>query len=48
MRRKIVEISHQCLTNNWFILAWAIVLFMLVNALLDPCKVDAVIRPVWI
>lgn len=44
MRRKPVDILHELLTNQFFIIAGAIVLFLLVNALVGPGKVYPIIR----
>jgi hypothetical protein len=47
MRGKVVDILHELLTSHLFIFAGAIVLFLLVNALLGPGKVEPVITPLW-
>lgn len=47
MRRKLVDISHELLTSQLFIIAGAIVLFLLVNALLGSGKVDPVMGQLW-
>jgi hypothetical protein len=48
MFRKPMEVLHTLLTNQWFILAAAIVLFFLVITLADPSKSEAVIQNSWI
>jgi hypothetical protein len=42
MRRKLVDILYELLTSQLFIIAAAILLFLLVSALLGPEKVDSV------
>jgi hypothetical protein len=42
MRRKLVDILYELLTSQLFIIAAAILLFLLVNALLGPEKADSV------
>lgn len=48
MHRKPMEILHALMTNQWFICAVAIVLFLLVITLMDPAKGEAVIGDFWI
>jgi len=48
MPRKLVEILHTLMTNQFFICAAAIVLFLLVITLVDPGKSEAVIGEFWI
>ena len=48
MTKKPVEILHALMTNQWFIFAAAIVLFLLVVTLADPSKSEAVIGEFWI
>ncbi len=47
MRRKLIDTLHKMLTSNLFIIAGAIVLFLLVNALLGPDKVGPVMGQLW-
>ena len=48
MLRKPLEILHTLMTNQLFIFAVAIVLFLLVITLVDPGKGEAVIGSWWI
>ena len=48
MTRKPMEILHTLMTNQLFIFAVAIVLFLLVITLADPGKGEAVIGEFWI
>ena len=48
MLRKPMEILHTLMTNQLFILAVAIVLFLLVITMADPGKGEAVIGDFWI
>jgi hypothetical protein len=48
MPRKSVEIIHKLMTNQLFILAVAILLFMLVITLVDPGTSEAVMGELWI
>jgi hypothetical protein len=48
MHRKPMETLHALMTNQWFIFAAAIVLFLLVITLADPSKSEAVIGEFWI
>jgi hypothetical protein len=48
MLRKPVEILHTLMTNQLFIFAVAIVLFLLVITLADPGKGEAVLSNWWI
>lgn len=48
MRRKLFDISHELLTSHLFILAGAILLFLLMNALLGPDKVTPVTGQLWV
>jgi hypothetical protein len=48
MPRKPLEIMHTLMTNQLFILAAAIVLFLLAITLGDPGKSEAVIQDLWI
>jgi hypothetical protein len=48
MLRKPMEILHTLMTNQMFIFAVAIVLFLLVITLADPSKGEAVIGEFWI
>ena len=48
MIRKPMEILHTLMTNQLFIFAVAIVLFLLVITLADPGKGEAVIGEFWI
>jgi hypothetical protein len=48
MLRKPMEILHTLMTNQLFIFAVAIVLFMLVITLVDPGKGEAVIGEWWV
>lgn len=48
MLRKPMEILHTLMTNQLFIFAVAIVLFLLVITLVDPGKGEAVIAEWWI
>jgi hypothetical protein len=49
MRSKVVDISHRLLTNNFFIVGGAFMLFIMMNALLGLWKVEPmIIGTVWI
>jgi hypothetical protein len=48
MPQKPVEVLHTLMTNQFFIFAVAIVLFLLVITLSDPGKSEAVISEFWI
>jgi hypothetical protein len=48
MARNSVEILHTLLTNQLFILAVAIVLFLLAITLADPGMSEAVIQDFWV
>jgi len=48
MPRKPMEILHALMTNHLFILAVAIMLFLLVITLADPVKGETVISSWWI
>ena len=48
MLRRPMEILHTLMTNQLFILAVAIVLFLLVITLADPGKGEAVVSGFWI
>jgi hypothetical protein len=48
MHRKPLEILHELMTNQLFILAVAVTLFLLVITLVDPGKSEAVIGDIWI
>ena len=48
MLRKTMETLHTLMTNQMFIFAVAIVLFLLVITLADPGKGEAVITDWWI
>lgn len=48
MLRKPMEILHTLMTNQLFIFAVAIVLFLLVITLVDPGKGEAVSGDFWI
>lgn len=48
MLRKPMEILHTLMTNQFFIFAVAIVLFLLVITMADPSKGEAVIGDFWI
>jgi hypothetical protein len=48
MPSKPMEILHTLMTNQIFIFAAAIVLFLLVITLADPSKSEAVIGEFWI
>jgi len=48
MPSKFMNILHALMTNQIFILAVAIVLFMLVITLADPGESQAVIGELWI
>jgi hypothetical protein len=48
MFTKPMEILHTLMTNQLFIFAVAIVLFLLVITLADPGKGEAVIDGLWI
>ena len=48
MLKKPLEILHTLMTNQLFIFAVAIVLFLLVITLTDPGKGEAVIIDFWI
>ena len=47
MLGKLMETLHTLMTNQWFILAMAIVLFLLVITLADPGKGEAMISGLW-
>jgi hypothetical protein len=47
MPSKSIDILHALMTNYLFILAVAIVLFMLVVTLVDPGESQAVIGELW-
>jgi hypothetical protein len=44
MPRRRIEILHKLLTNQFFIIAGAILLFLLVNTLMGPGKVEPVMN----
>lgn len=48
MLRKSMEILHTLMTNQLFIFAVAIVLFLLVITMADPSKGEAVVSEFWI
>lgn len=48
MLRKPMEILYTLMTNQLFIFAGAIVLFLLVITLIDPGKGEAVIPDWWV
>ena len=48
MLRKSMEILHILMTNQLFIFAVAIVLFLLVITMADPGKGEAVVSEFWI
>ena len=48
MLRKSMDILHTLMTNQLFIFAAAIVLFLLVITLVDPSKSEAVSGEWWI
>jgi hypothetical protein len=48
MQRKPMDILHALMTNQLFILAVAIVLFLLVITLVGPEESQAVIGELWI
>lgn len=48
MQRKPVEILHELMTNQFFILGVAVVLFLVVITLMDPGQSEAVIGDIWI
>lgn len=48
MQRKAVEILHELMTNQLFILGVAVVLFLIVITLMDPGQSEAVIGDIWI
>ena len=48
MPRKSMETLHSLMTNQFFIFAVAIVLFLLVITLMDPGKSEAVLGDWWI
>ena len=48
MSSKPIEILHTLMTNQFFIFAVAIVLFLLVITLADPGKGEAEIGDLWI
>lgn len=47
MPRKIFDVLHELMTNQLFILAVAIVLFLLIITLADPSQSEAVIGGFW-
>ena len=47
MLRKPMETLHTLMTNQMFIFAVAIVLFLLAITLMDPGKGEAVIADLW-
>lgn len=47
MLGKPMETLHTLMTNQWFILAAAIVLFLLVITLVDPGKGEAMSGGLW-
>ena len=47
MPRKPIDILHELMTSQIFILAVAIVLFLLVITLADPGKSQATIGQLW-
>jgi ABC-type polysaccharide/polyol phosphate export permease len=47
MSRKPIEILHELMTSQIFILAVAIVLFLLMITLADPGRSEAVIGQLW-
>jgi hypothetical protein len=48
MSRKPFEILHELMTNQYFLFAGALVLFLLVITLADPGTSEAVIGELWI
>ena len=48
MPKKTLEVLHTLMTNQFFIFAVAIVLFLLVITLSDPGKSEAVISAFWV
>jgi hypothetical protein len=48
MPKKPMEVLHTLMTNQFFIFAVAILLFLLVITLSDPGKGEAVIGDFWI
>ena len=48
MPKKSLEVLHTLMTNQFFIFAVAIVVFLLVITLSDPGKSEAVISAFWI
>jgi hypothetical protein len=48
MQRKPIDILHALMTNQLFIFAVAIILFLLVITLVDPGDSQAVIGELWI
>jgi hypothetical protein len=48
MSGKFMDTLHTLMTNQFFIFAWAIVLFLLVITLAGPSKSEAVSTGFWI
>jgi hypothetical protein len=48
MPRKFIDVLHELMTNQLFILAMAIVLFLLLITLADPARSEAVMSGLWI
>ena len=48
MPRKFLDVLHELLTNQLFILAMAILLFLLLITLADPSQSEAVMGGLWI
>jgi len=48
MPRKFFDVMHELMTNQLFILAVAIVLFLLLITLADPGQSEAVMGDLWI
>jgi hypothetical protein len=48
MPRKFIDVLHELMTNHLFILAVAIVLFLLLITLADPGQSQAVMDDLWI
>jgi hypothetical protein len=48
MHKKPVEFLHELMTNQLFILAVAVTLFLLVITLMDPGQSEAFIGDLWI
>jgi hypothetical protein len=48
MSRKFFDVTHKLMTNHFFILAVAIVLFLLLITLVDAGQSQAVMSDLWI